>query len=408
MRDSIAFRLNGKPVRLEVDGDRAVTALSISSDDRFVFCGTRRRNRAIVGTSIRPDAKVWVWDLRGGAEHRELPASGGDYEIRFIARLDATDRVVWSASTEDRRGFICSADPRGGDSWRLEVGFDIEGMDVTPDGRLAVVAGDDTRVVASLPHLGIVSRIGAGFDTVNTDDATLVTGVATHVDTLIQWTYTGVNSTTGRTANFNTATTFCSNYYCHSDGKNTMVAGPTGNGHAPAWTTTFATMGGDRCAKCHGNSPQTAAHDAHQVGLHYNNVFNGTSGKLAAAAAGNSSHGVPGQSTTITCNTCHYKTMTVSTNDQNALCNTCHTKGVNGALVKGNAKIADFTFHVNGKKEIAFPTGKGGEFYVEDLGPGIHVAYVEQQGRRYRCEMKVPSTDDMIVDLGRLTCEDAR
>ena len=146
----------------------------------------------------------------------------------------------------------------------------------------------------------------------------------------------------------------CDLVYCHSDGKNAMVSGL--NGHAPAWTTTFAALGGDRCAKCHGNSPQTAAHDAHQVGLHYNNVFNGTSGKLAAAASGNSSHGVPGQSTTITCNTCHYKTMTVSGNDQNALCNTCHTKGVNGALVKGNAKIADFTFHVNGKKEIAFPT----------------------------------------------------
>ena len=148
----------------------------------------------------------------------------------------------------------------------------------------------------------------------------------------------------------------CDLVYCHSDGKNTMVAGPTGNGHAPVWTTTFAALGGDRCAKCHGNSPQTAAHNAHQVGIHYNNVFNGTSGKLAAAATGSSSHGVAGQSTTITCSTCHYKTMTVSANDQNALCNTCHTKGVNGALVKGNAQIANFSFHVNGKKEIAFPT----------------------------------------------------
>ena len=148
----------------------------------------------------------------------------------------------------------------------------------------------------------------------------------------------------------------CDLVYCHSDGKNAMVAGPTGNGHAPAWTTTFTALGGDRCAKCHGNSPDTAAHEVHQVGLHYKDIFIGTSGKLAAAAAGNSSHGVPGQSTTITCNTCHYKTMTVATNDQNVLCNTCHTKGVNGALVKGNAKIADFTFHINGKKEIAFPT----------------------------------------------------
>jgi outer membrane usher protein FimD/PapC len=56
-------------------------------------------------------------------------------------------------------------------------------------------------------------------------------------------------------------------------------------------------------------------------------------------------------------------------------------------------------------KEVAFPTGKGGEFYVEDLGPGIHAASVEQEGKPCLFEMKVPSTDDMILDLGRLTCE---
>ena len=59
-------------------------------------------------------------------------------------------------------------------------------------------------------------------------------------------------------------------------------------------------------------------------------------------------------------------------------------------------------------KEIAFPTGKGGEFYVEDLGPGTHAASVEQEGERCLFEMTVPATDDMIVDLGRLTCEDPR
>lgn len=59
-------------------------------------------------------------------------------------------------------------------------------------------------------------------------------------------------------------------------------------------------------------------------------------------------------------------------------------------------------------REIAFPTGKGGEFYVEDLGHGIHAAYVEQEGKRCLFELNVPATDDMIVDLGRLTCEDPR
>jgi len=61
-----------------------------------------------------------------------------------------------------------------------------------------------------------------------------------------------------------------------------------------------------------------------------------------------------------------------------------------------------------GGKEIVFPTGKGGEFYVEDLGPGTHAASVEREGKRCLFGMTVPSTDDTIVDLGRLTCEDAR
>jgi outer membrane usher protein FimD/PapC len=59
-------------------------------------------------------------------------------------------------------------------------------------------------------------------------------------------------------------------------------------------------------------------------------------------------------------------------------------------------------------KGISFPTGKGGEFYVEDLGPGTHAASVEQEGKRCLFEMTVPATDDLIVDLGRLTCEDPR
>ncbi|MDD5761005.1 MAG: fimbria/pilus outer membrane usher protein, partial [bacterium] len=59
-------------------------------------------------------------------------------------------------------------------------------------------------------------------------------------------------------------------------------------------------------------------------------------------------------------------------------------------------------------KEIVFPTGRGGEFYVEDLGPGTHPAFVERGGGRCLFGMTVPATDDTIVDLGRLTCEDPR
>lgn len=71
------------------------------------------------------------------------------------------------------------------------------------------------------------------------------------------------------------------------------------------------------------------------------------------------------------------------------------------------AEYAEIRVPAEGK-EITFPTGKGGEFYVEDLGPGTHPAYVGQEGRRCHFRMMVPATDDTIVDLGRLTCEDSR
>jgi outer membrane usher protein FimD/PapC len=71
------------------------------------------------------------------------------------------------------------------------------------------------------------------------------------------------------------------------------------------------------------------------------------------------------------------------------------------------AEYAEVRLSAEGKG-ITFPTGKGGEFYVEDLGPGTHAASIEQGGKRCLFEMTVPATDDLIVDLGRLTCEDPR
>jgi outer membrane usher protein FimD/PapC len=57
---------------------------------------------------------------------------------------------------------------------------------------------------------------------------------------------------------------------------------------------------------------------------------------------------------------------------------------------------------------VAFPTGKGGEFYVEDLAAGKYAASVERGGKRCRFDMRVPASNDMIVDLGRVTCEEVR
>jgi outer membrane usher protein FimD/PapC len=59
-------------------------------------------------------------------------------------------------------------------------------------------------------------------------------------------------------------------------------------------------------------------------------------------------------------------------------------------------------------KEVVFPTGRGGEFYLEEMGPGVYDGSVESGGKRFRFELKVPDTKDMIIDLGGLTCEEQR
>jgi len=59
-------------------------------------------------------------------------------------------------------------------------------------------------------------------------------------------------------------------------------------------------------------------------------------------------------------------------------------------------------------KPVAFPTGRGGEFYAEDLRPGVYAASVEDRGRRCLFELRVPETGEGITDLGVVTCEENR
>ncbi|MFZ2198311.1 MAG: CxxxxCH/CxxCH domain-containing protein, partial [Thermodesulfovibrionales bacterium] len=136
----------------------------------------------------------------------------------------------------------------------------------------------------------------------------------------------------------------CNGLYCHSNGYN--------NG-GYAFTTTpnwyGGSIAGDRCAGCHGNSPNSSiagssAHGAHVVGIHYQDVFSGTTGKTLG-------HGDPTTSTTINCNVCHSDTVTVNTNDSNTVCVTCHT----GASTKGAVAIAAAsTSHINGAPDVVF------------------------------------------------------
>ena len=153
------------------------------------------------------------------------------------------------------------------------------------------------------------------------------------------------NTASALVGTIGTGTVRCSNVYCHF------------NVTTPQWNQTFTVA--TRCGGCHGNAPTSDSHAAHAVGIHYDNIFSGTSGLLASSGAVgvNAGHGDPAQSTTIGCNICHYNTVTNARNKYNSSCSTasCHgnTTGSN-ADATGAARIANLAFHVNGSNNVVF------------------------------------------------------
>ncbi|GLI38601.1 CxxxxCH/CxxCH domain-containing protein [Geobacter hydrogenophilus] len=152
----------------------------------------------------------------------------------------------------------------------------------------------------------------------------------------------------------------CLNIYCHSNGYASNPVYAT----TPNWYG--GTFAGDKCASCHGNSPNSTiagspAHynadfagpgnaGGHVVGIHYDNIFTGTVGQATPGALGTSSHGNPVTSTSFNCDTCHFATVEARSNDKNVVCVACH----NGANLRGDATIANHATHVDGTPTIQF------------------------------------------------------
>jgi outer membrane usher protein FimD/PapC len=75
-------------------------------------------------------------------------------------------------------------------------------------------------------------------------------------------------------------------------------------------------------------------------------------------------------------------------------------------LQDGMAKPVEFqeiSFSAGGKT-ITLQTGRGGEYYLENLKPGNFPATVEVEGKPCRFELKIPKSDDTFVELGEATC----
>lgn len=74
---------------------------------------------------------------------------------------------------------------------------------------------------------------------------------------------------------------------------------------------------------------------------------------------------------------------------------------------KGEDRPAEFmevTMKVD-EKEVVFPTGKGGEFYLENIKPGQYRATFDHRDKKGSFDLVIPESDDVIIDLGVITCD---
>lgn len=57
---------------------------------------------------------------------------------------------------------------------------------------------------------------------------------------------------------------------------------------------------------------------------------------------------------------------------------------------------------------IVFPTGRKGEFYLEDVAPGTFRAAFDADGKTCEFDLTVPASGELVVDLGSIVCEKLR
>jgi outer membrane usher protein FimD/PapC len=75
--------------------------------------------------------------------------------------------------------------------------------------------------------------------------------------------------------------------------------------------------------------------------------------------------------------------------------------------IKGEPRPAEFCeviMRVDGQ-EMIFPTGKGGEFYFENVKPGSYKTLLKYVGKECIFDMIIPESNDMIIDLKEVICD---
>jgi outer membrane usher protein len=64
----------------------------------------------------------------------------------------------------------------------------------------------------------------------------------------------------------------------------------------------------------------------------------------------------------------------------------------------------EFKLLIEGK-ELLSPTGKGGEFYLENIKPGKYRGEFKYLEKTYAFDLSIPKSEEIIVDLGEIICE---
>jgi len=67
-------------------------------------------------------------------------------------------------------------------------------------------------------------------------------------------------------------------------------------------------------------------------------------------------------------------------------------------------EYVEFKIILDGK-ELALPTGKGGEFYFENVNPGKYRGELIYMDKKYVFDIIIPKSEEMIVELGEIICE---
>jgi hypothetical protein len=68
------------------------------------------------------------------------------------------------------------------------------------------------------------------------------------------------------------------------------------------------------------------------------------------------------------------------------------------------AEYIEFKLTAMGKDFVSY-TGKGGEFYFENINPGKYSGELKLLDKVFAFDIIFPESDDVLVDLGEVLCE---